>query len=138
MHRLQDDHRATEEEFIRIWCVLSFICQVHLWVERNAAVSVGRSLVQVEVRRDAGKVVHDSRKRLLYVKIGRRLLQSEASVSTHVSNYSVKTLNGTRLHGASVTTSRRPWRLCPGLVPFIHLAHVNMKKKTIMKLLLHR
>nr|BAP68945.1 RxLR effector candidate protein [Hyaloperonospora arabidopsidis Emoy2] len=42
MHRFQDDHRAAEEEFKRIWFVLSSICQVYLWVERNAAVFRGQ------------------------------------------------------------------------------------------------
>ena len=41
MHRFQDNHRAAEEEFRRIWFVLTSIFQVHLWVERNAEVFRG-------------------------------------------------------------------------------------------------
>ena len=47
IHRFQDDHQAAGEEFRRIWFVLYSICQVHLWVERNAAVFRGKLLYTV-------------------------------------------------------------------------------------------
>ena len=41
--RFGDDHTAAADEYRRIWFVLCSLCQVYLWVERNAVIFEGKT-----------------------------------------------------------------------------------------------